>query len=105
MIWTKVVLKMKIDILCPITIFENRALYEIMWKNIVQPDRLQIKIWRMRFACWMPKATNAHSEHVILLLSHCNNGCNKTPQYYVIRTVLLLVSGWQCCNTLCYSGV
>jgi len=24
-------------------------------------------IWRMRFACWIPKATNAHSGCVILL--------------------------------------
>jgi hypothetical protein len=24
-------------------------------------------IWRMNIACWMPKATNTHSEHVILI--------------------------------------
>jgi len=23
-------------------------------------DRPQVKIWRMRIACWIPKATNAH---------------------------------------------
>ena len=23
-------------------------------------------IWRMRIACWIPKATNTHSEYVIL---------------------------------------
>jgi len=23
--------------------------------------------WRMRFACWVPKATQRHSEYVILL--------------------------------------
>ena len=28
--------------------FENRTVYEIMWKNIVQPDRPQMTIWRMR---------------------------------------------------------
>ena len=28
-------------------------------------------IWRMRIACWIPKATNTHSEYVILLF-HCN---------------------------------
>jgi hypothetical protein len=37
---------------------ENRAFREIMWKNIVQPDRPQMTIWRMRNACWIPKATN-----------------------------------------------
>jgi hypothetical protein len=37
-----------------------------MWKNTVQTDRPQTTIWRMRVACWIPKATNAHSEYVIL---------------------------------------
>jgi len=46
---------------------ENRAFYEIMWeKNMVQPDRSQITTRRMRFACWVPNATNTHSEYVIL---------------------------------------
>ena len=26
-----------------------------------------VTIWRMRVACWMPKATNTHSEYVILI--------------------------------------
>ena len=43
---------------------ENRAVYEIIWKNIVEPDRQQMTIWRMRIACWIPKATNTHSKHV-----------------------------------------
>ena len=39
--------------------FENRAVYEIMWKNIVQPDRPQkMTMWRMRIACWITKATD-----------------------------------------------
>ena len=46
--------------------FENRAVCEIMWENIVQPDRPQKTIRRMRIACWTPKATNTHSEYVIL---------------------------------------
>jgi hypothetical protein len=29
---------------------KNRAVYEIMWKNTVQPDRPQTTIWRMSFA-------------------------------------------------------
>ena len=43
------------------------AVYEIRWKNIVEPDRPQITIWRMRIACWMPKATNIRSEYVIFI--------------------------------------
>jgi hypothetical protein len=42
----KVVQKIKINFLCTITITfsfsENRAVYQIMWKNIVQPDRPQM---------------------------------------------------------------
>jgi len=38
---------------------------DIMWKNIVKQDRPQMTIWRMGSACWITKATNAHSEYVI----------------------------------------
>jgi hypothetical protein len=38
--------------------FENRAVYEIKCKDVVEPDRPQMRIWRMRTACWIPKATN-----------------------------------------------
>ena len=47
--------------------FENRTLYEIMWKNIVDRGRLQMTIWRMRFVCRITKATNTHSQYVILI--------------------------------------
>jgi hypothetical protein len=47
--------------------FENHAVYEIMWENIVQPGRPQMTIWRMHFSCWIPKATNTHSQYVILV--------------------------------------
>jgi hypothetical protein len=30
--------------------FLNRAVYEVMWKNTVVPERLQTAIWRMRIA-------------------------------------------------------
>jgi hypothetical protein len=37
-------------------------------KNALKLDSLQIKnaLWRMRIACWIPKATKTHSEYVIL---------------------------------------
>ena len=42
---TKVVEKIKTHILCSVTfLFENRAVYEIMWKNIVEPYRSQMTI-------------------------------------------------------------
>jgi hypothetical protein len=33
--------------------FESRAIYEIMWKNVVEMGRPQM-IWRMRIAYWIP---------------------------------------------------
>ena len=47
--------------------FENHVVYEIIWKNIVARGRLQMTIWRMRIARWIPKATNTHSEYVTLI--------------------------------------
>jgi len=31
------------------------------------PGRPQMKIWRMRIACWRPKVTDAHAEYVKLI--------------------------------------
>jgi hypothetical protein len=45
---------------------ENHAVCKTMWENIVEPGRSQMRVWRMRLACWIPKATNALSEYVML---------------------------------------
>jgi len=93
--------------------FENRAVYEIMWKNIVEAVRPQMTIWRMRIACWIPKATNTHThthtEYVILFF-HCNSGSTNAPKYYVVALCLSLLtflmmldqSGWRTAScTVC----
>jgi len=36
-----------------------------MWKNIAEPGRLHMTIWRTRIACWISKATNTYSGYVI----------------------------------------
>ena len=51
----------------PYLSFEYRVVYEIMWKNIIEPDRPQMTIRCMRIAFWIPKATNVHSEYVIII--------------------------------------
>ena len=62
----KVVQKVTTHILYSVTFFkENSAVCKAMCKNIVQPDRPQITIWRMRLACWIPKATNTDSEYLL----------------------------------------
>jgi len=67
MFQTKVVEKIKTQILCSVTFFENRTVYEILWKNTVERDRPQMTIWRVRIACWIPKTTDTHSEYAILI--------------------------------------
>jgi len=69
---------------------ENRAVYEIMWKNIVEPERLQMAIWRMRVVCCIPKATNMRSEYVMFLF-HCNVDYAKAPHFYVTHTLHVLL--------------
>ena len=48
-------------------VFEHRAVCEIMWTDLVEPDRLQMTIWRTRTAYWITKARVTHSEYVILI--------------------------------------
>ena len=43
---------------------ENRVVYEKMWKNTVERGRPQMTTWRIRFACWVPKATDTHSQNM-----------------------------------------
>ena len=64
---------------------ENHAVYEKLWKNIVQPDRSQMTIWRMHIACRIPKATNTHSEYVR------NTYCSSNAKM-VTRTLVCVTS-------------
>jgi len=49
MLQTKVVEKFKTHILRSISF--NRGVYDIMWNNLAEPERPQIKIWPMRITC------------------------------------------------------
>jgi len=51
----KILGKIRIKVRSVNFLSENRAVYEIMWKNIVEPGRSQMNIWRTRIACWMIK--------------------------------------------------
>jgi hypothetical protein len=75
-----------------------------MSKNVVEPERPQMTIWRMRVACWISKVTStkaqarAHAPTSPLAPTHthththtqiCNIYCgmSKVSQCYVIRTL------------------
>ena len=41
--------------------FENRAVYELMWRKIVEPEKPQMTIWRMGIiSLCIPKTTKTH---------------------------------------------
>jgi hypothetical protein len=67
MFQTQVVQKITTSILLNNLFFENHAVYEITLKNIVDTDRPQITIWRMRIACWIPEATNTQSVYATII--------------------------------------
>jgi len=72
LIQTKFVEKIKTHIFDYVTFFfffENRAVYEIMWKNIAQWGMPQMIKLCMGISCWIPKATNAHTRYIILSAS------------------------------------
>jgi hypothetical protein len=63
----EVVDNLKTHILCSISFFSKIVPF-MRWrgKNIVQPDRPQMTTYSMSITCWITKATNTHSEYVIL---------------------------------------
>src|SRR5215469_7189825 len=56
--------------------------------------RHTLTIWCMHISCWLPQATDTHSQYVKLTALHYNNSCTNATQRYVISTlaVLLLLS-------------
>jgi hypothetical protein len=58
MFQTKFVEKIKNTHFYLVFFYLNRAVYEIMWKNTVQPGRPHNITRRMRSACWVTSPTN-----------------------------------------------
>jgi len=72
---------------------ESRAVYEIMWKNIVQPDTPRMKIRRMHITCWMLKATDTHSEYIIRIAFPLQKRLHERPsilRYTYIACLVIL---------------
>jgi len=108
MLQTKFVEKIKTRILYSIT-FLSKILpfYETTWKSVVERSRLQMTIWCMRLACWIPKATNTHSQYVILIALPLqqwflvNDQCNTQIIFYVFISIYnsLHVSSTSCSSS------
>ena len=61
---TKVVEKIKTHILSSIAFFRKSFR---LWKNVGKYCRVGQALSSMRIACWIPKATNTHSQYVTLI--------------------------------------
>jgi hypothetical protein len=86
MLHTRVVEKIKTHILCAIPIFENRAVYEIMWKYIVQPDGPQKTTWR----------AHTHTHHMISGTKETNTAIlNRYITEVSTRIIQMCQSQWQ----------
>jgi hypothetical protein len=81
---TKVVDKIKSDVLCSVTFFRKsyRLRGNVEKYGTAKQATEENKIRRMRFACWMTKATDTHSDYVIVLFDG-NNVYAKAIQCYV----------------------
>jgi len=71
--------------------FRNRTLYEIVRKNVVEPDRQQITVWCMRIACCITKARNTHLKYVRLSSFPLQQWFTNALPHYVTRTLPLFV--------------
>ena len=72
--------EIKTHILCSVSFSpENRAVYEIMSRNTVEPQRPQT-IWRMLIACLISKALRLRPR------TH-----TYAPQYFVLRILLVFL--------------
>jgi hypothetical protein len=77
-------------LLCPITFFlGNRAVYEIMPKNVVQEERPQKAIWR-RITCWISKATRSRPCTLThpLTYTHTHTHSRKQARTHIQKRVI-----------------
>jgi len=63
-------------------------------EKIVDRGKPQMTIWRMRIACWILKATNTHSEYVILIVF--------PPQQWLHERASMLRYTYIACLVLCH---
>ena len=98
MIQTKFVEKIRTHVLYSIMFRENRAVCEIMWKNEVDPDRPQTT-WCILDACWISKATDIHSEYVILIAFSLQQWLHDRAYTWRHTFVACLVSICECSFT------
>jgi hypothetical protein len=70
MLQIKIVEKIKTHILCSTIFSQIPAVYEIMSKNLMEPERHKT-IWHIHIACWISKATHTqvHTQRNALIIT------------------------------------
>jgi hypothetical protein len=82
--------KIETRILCSvISFFENRAVYEIMWKNIVERGRPQMAIWRMRHCMLDTQSYKYTHSGCVILIVFTTSTISSAPQCYIICALSL----------------
>ena len=66
-----------------------------MWKNILEPGRSQMTIRRMRIVCWIPKATNTHSEYVIFIAFSPQQWLHERPSMLCYTYIACIVTSFK----------
>ena len=89
-----VVEKITVHILYSITFSENRAVYEILWKNIVEPERSQMAIWRL-VAYWIIKATSALARAQAPVPTPMRTHASSRASTHTEKYVVLIAFPWQ----------
>jgi len=71
------------------TFYHPRKSYRL-WDNVekycIERVRPQMTIWRMRIACWIPRATNTHSGYIMLIAPPVQQWSHNGPHCYVVST-------------------
>jgi hypothetical protein len=70
--------------------FENRAVYEIAWKNVVELGRPQMAVWRISIEYWIPRATNTHSGCIILIVFPLQQWLHELSTTFLLYTHIVL---------------
>jgi len=71
---------------------KNRAVYEIMWKNVVEQFGPQMAIQRMPIVCWIPKAKNTRSKYVIHIAFRLEQWLHERGSMLLYTYIACLVS-------------
>jgi hypothetical protein len=85
---------------------DNRVVYVIIWKSIVERGRPQTTTWRMRFASWISKAINTHTGCVLFIglpLQQWLRERASTLRYTYISSFAFIILFW--CEVTASMGV